>query len=177
MKKGEQGFTIIEAIVVIGIISVIGLAASMTIFQSIKVTESNNNRMTVLRQVNNAGYWISRDAQMVESAVTDNLSSTDFIILNWTEHDYDDDDIYHSVTYFFEGLSGGMGTLKRNHWSSAGANGDTLVAQYISYDPTDPVNTSNVSYQKPELTVKFTALFEDAKETREYKISRRINYN
>ena len=177
MKQGEKGFTIIEMVVSIAIIAIIGLAANMTIFQVVNGTARSNSHMTAVRQVHNAGFWISRDAQMAESVITDNLSLPDFIVLNWTERDYDSDDTYHSVTYFFEELSDEIGKLKRNHWSSAGADADTLVAEYIFYDPDDPVNTSNVSYQNPVLTVKLTALFGDASETREFGIVRRQNFN
>ncbi len=34
--------------------------------------------MTVVRQVQNAGYWLSRDAQMAQSVNADNLTSPDF---------------------------------------------------------------------------------------------------
>ena len=176
MRQSEKGFTIIEMIVAIAIMALIGLAATMTTFQSIKVTERNNDHLTAVRQVQNAGYWIGRDAQMSENITTDNLSGTDFLVLAWTEWD-DSGNVTasHSVTYFFVGLSDGIGKLKRNHWSSAGANNDTLVAQYISYDPDDPASTSNVSYQKPVLNVKLAALYGDAGETREYSISCRPN--
>ena len=178
MKQGEKGFSTIELLIALFIIGLIGFAATTTIFQVITCTERSNNHMTAVRQVQNAGYWISRDSQMAESVATDNLSAPDFIFLTWTERDYDGgDSTYHSVTYFFEGLSGGIGKLKRNHWSSIGANDDILVAEYIVYDPDDPVNTSNVSYQKPVLTVKVMALFEDASEAREYQASRRQNFN
>ena len=177
MSQGEKGFSTIELIVALSIIALIGLAATMTTFQVINVTERSESHMTAIRQVQNAGYWISRDAQMAESVITDNLSATDFIILTWTERDYVSDDIYHSVTYFFEELSDEIGKLKRNHWSSAGANADTLIAEYINYDHDDPVNTSNVSYQNSVLTVKLTALSGDASETREYRINRRQNFN
>ena len=82
---------------------------------------------------------------------------------------------YHSVSYFFEGLSDGIGKLKRNHWSSAGASEETLVAAYIYYDPADPENTSKLTYQSPVLTVRLIALYEEARETREYKVIRRPN--
>lgn len=177
MRHSERGFTIIETVVALTIISLIAGAATMTTFQVLKYTDGSDSKMTAVRQVQNAGYWISRDAQMAEGVVTDNLSSPNFIVMNWTERDYVSDDVYHSVTYFFDGLSGGIGKLKRNHWSSAGANYDTLIAEYICYDPGDPVNTSNVSYQKPALTVKLTALFGDARETREYRVNRRSNFN
>jgi len=175
MKQGEKGFTHIELIVAITIIALISGATAMATFQVFHGTERSNNHMTAVRQVHNAGYWISRDTQMAQSVTTDNLTLPDFLVLSWTERDYADEPTYHSVTYFFEDLTDGIGKLKRSHWSSAGANEQTLVAQYIYYDPDDPDDTSEASYQSPALTVQLTALFEETKETREYRINRRPN--
>ena len=177
MIQSEKGISTIELIVACAIIGLIGSAASMSIFQVFNVTEKSNESLKISSQVQNAGHWISRDTYTADSIIADNLSSPDFVVLNWTERDYVNDDIYHSITYFFDELSGGIGNLKRNHWSSAGEDQDILVAKYISYDSDDPVNTSNVSYQKPVLAVKLTALYGDADETREYRISRRQNFN
>jgi len=171
MREDERGFNTIEIIVAILIMSMIALGASMTIFQVIRVTAQSDSHMTALQQVQNAGFWISRDAQMADNVTTDNLSGTNFLVLGWTEVDDSDNTIDHSATYFFEELSGGIGILKRNYSSSAGLNNETLVAQYICYDPADPVNTSNVSYTSPSLTVKLVAIFADASDTREYQVS------
>ena len=151
--------------------SMIALGAMMTTFQVIKVTAQSDSHMTVLQQVQNAGFWISRDTQMADNVTTDNLSGTNFLVLSWTEVDDIDNIVYHSATYFFEELSGDIGILKRNYTSSTGANKETLVAKYICYDPADPVNTSNISYMSPSLNVKLVAIFNDASETREYQVS------
>ena len=177
MRQGEKGFTLIEFIVAISIIALIASAAAVTTFQVINGTGRSNSHMTSMRQVQNAGYWISRDARMAESIITDNLSSPNFVILNWAERDYGSDSTYHSVTYFFEDLSDGIGKLKRSHWSSAGANDEMLVAEYIYYDPGDSGNTSNASYQKPVLTLQLVAQFGDAQETREYRVNQRQTFN
>ena len=176
MRYSERGFTLIELAVAVAIIALIGSAAAATTFQVIRGSQSGNNRMTAVRQVQNAGYWIGRDVQMAESVDADGLSFPDFIVLNWTERDYSGgDSIYHSVSYFFEDLSDDIGKLKREHWSSAGANEQTLVADYIYYDPDGPDNSSKVSYQSPVLTLQLTAISGDAFETREYRIQRRPN--
>ena len=73
-------------------------------------------------------------------------------------------------------MSGGIGKLKRTHQDSEGTNEQMLVAQYIYYDPGDPVKTSNVSYQDQVLTLKIVGVFGDAQEAREYKIYRRPNF-
>ncbi len=102
MKLGEKGFTYIELIVALAIIALIGSATATTTIQVLRLTVRNNEHMTAVRQVQNAGYWISRDAQMAQSIITDNLTPPDFLVLNWIEWDYTDDLTYHSVTYFFE---------------------------------------------------------------------------
>ncbi len=174
MKPGEKGFTLIELIIATSIMVLASGAAGAAIFQVLRNTERNSNHMTVVRQVQNAGYWISRDAQMALSAnTTDNLT---FLSLSWTEWNDAGDPIYHSARYFFEDLTDGVGTLKRSYWSSAGANQMTLVAQYIYYNPSDAGNTSNVSYQSPILTVRLTAFLEESLKTREYKIKRRPGF-
>lgn len=177
MKDCEKGFTLIELVVALAIIPLIGIASTMTVFQVLKFTERSNSRMTVVTQVQNAGYWISGDAQAAERVVVDNLEPDVFLILTWTEREYGDDSTYHSVTYLFEQLSDGIGRLKRVHWSSTGANEETLVAEHIYYDPADPVDTSSVSYQAPLLITKLTSRFGDAIETREYRTSRRQNFD
>lgn len=290
MKLGEKGFTLIELIVAVAIIALIGSATATATLQVLRVTGRNNEHMTAVRQVHNIGYWISRDAQMAQSVATDNLTEPDFLVLNWTEWNYADDPIYHSVTYFFEdlidlaggnpipetewggtfggssldfgevvrqtadggyiiagatsscgagsydvyliktdasgnkewekaiggsssdfaysveqttdggyiiagatdshGAGGGdvylvkvsplinipVGKLKRSHWSSAGTNEQTLVAEYIYFNPDDPDNTTKASYQDSVLNVQLTSLFEEAIETREYMINLRPNF-
>ena len=175
MKPGEKGYTLIELLVAITIMAVASGAAGAAIFQVLRNTERNNDHMTVVSQVQNAGYWISRDAQMAQSVTADNLTLPDFLILSWTEWDDAGDPIYHSATYSFEELTDGIGKLKRSHWSSAGASEQTLVAQHIYYDPSDTDNTTKASYQGPVLTVQLTALFEETLESREYKIKHRPN--
>ena len=176
MKLGEKGFTLVELVVAIAITVLATGAAGAAIFQIFGGTERNSNHLTAVGQVHNAGYWISRDVQMAQSVTTDNLTLPDFLILSWTEWDAAGDPVYHSTRYFFEDLTDGIGKLKRSHWSSAGANEQTLVAKYIYYDPDDADATSKASYQSPVLTVQLTALFEEVLEIREYRIKHRPNF-
>ena len=174
-QKVEKGFTLIEIAVVIAVLAMIAFAGTAVTFQALKATGQSNERMTAIPQVQNAGYWISLDTRMAESIFVDNLEPPNFMILNWKDYEIGDT-THHSVTYFFEGLSGGIGKLKRNHWSSTGADEDTLIAQHIYYDPGDPDNTSIATYNSPELTVRLRAIFGDASVTREYKAVRRPNF-
>jgi len=174
MKHGEKGYTLIELIIAIAIMVIVSGAAGATIFQIFKNVERNNNHITTVHQVQNAGYWISRDAQKAQNATTDNLALPEFLILSWTEWDDDGDPTYHSATYSLEELTNGIGKLKRDHWSSAGANEQTLIADYIYYEPDDVDDTSKASYESPVLTVQLTALFEGILETKKYMIKHRV---
>ncbi len=175
MIRSEKGYTLIELIVAVAVIVLVSGAASITIFQVLKGTETNNSHMNAVRQVQNAGYWISRDAGMAQSIETDNLTSPDCLVFNWTVWDSEDEAIYHSATYFFEDLTDGIGKLKRSHWSSAGANEQTLIALHIYYAPGDPDNTSKADYQAPVLTLQLASLVDEAREIREYRVTHRPN--
>ncbi|MFC2071710.1 type II secretion system protein J [Chloroflexota bacterium] len=174
MKPGDKGYALIELLIAITIMVMAAGAAGAAIFQVLKNTERNNNYMTVVRQVQTAGYWICRDTQMALSVTaTGNLTLPDFLVLSWTEWDTDGDPIYHSANYTFEDLTDGVGKLKRTYISSAGASEQTMVAQYIYYSPDDVANTSSTSYESSVLTVQLTAAFEGILETREYKVKHR----
>jgi len=175
MRRGERGYTLIELVVAVSITVLVSASASIAIYQISKGTEANNTHMNAVRQVQNAGYWICRDTRMAQSIDTDNLTLPDFLVFNWTEWDDENEKIYHSANYFLEGLTDGIGTLKRIHWSSAGANEETLIATHIYYAPADPDATTKAEYQAPVLTLQLTSIFEDTMEIREYRINNRPN--
>lgn len=174
MRLNEKGFTMTELLVALPIFALLSVAAMVTIFQIFHLNGHNNDYMTAVRQVENAGYWIGRDTQMAQSVTADNLTLPDFILISWTEWDDDEDEpAYHSVRYFFEGMTDSLGTLKRYHWSSDGSNEQTLIAQYIYYNSANTTYTSSASYQGSVLAVKLTSFRDDILESREYKIVRR----
>ncbi len=134
MKPGEKGFTLIELLVAITIIALASGAAGTAIFQVLRNTERNSDLMTAVRQVENAGYQISRDAGMAQSVnATANLTLPDFLILSWTEQDTGDD---YEVTYTLEDMpEGQLKTMLRNQSVNGGSSNITFVAQYIDPDP------------------------------------------
>ncbi|MBU2535205.1 MAG: type II secretion system GspH family protein, partial [Chloroflexi bacterium] len=66
MRNGEKGYTLIELIIATTILVLVSGAASIAIFQIMKGTERNNTHINAVRQVQTAGYWISRDARMAQ---------------------------------------------------------------------------------------------------------------
>jgi len=89
----------------------------MTIFQVFSGNTRTSNHMTAVRQVQNAGYWVSHDAQMAQSVVITGLSGLP-LTLTWTEWD----GMVNEVTY---------NTIVDSELRRSQGASETLVAQYI----------------------------------------------
>ena len=169
MKRGERGFTVLEILVGLGIGAIIGAATIGGVGQIWSGTGDGGDYLSAVNQVQNAGRWIGRDSRVAEAVITDNLSASEFLVLNWTEYDYGEgDDIYHSVTYYFSGMSQNVGDLKRRQWDSATGDTETLVARNIYFNAADPDDTSMASLQGGVLYVKLVGRYGDTSETREF---------
>lgn len=173
MRKQEIGFTIIELLVATAIMALASVAAGMAIYQVFGGTEVNNDHMTALHQVQNAGYWISRDSQMAMSVnTTDELSFPHFFHIGWTEWDDDGTPSYHLIHYTLENGSGNLYSLKRTHMSTGALTEEMMVADYIFYQPGIEYS-SNATCNNTSILVNITSIFDDTKESREYEIDRR----
>jgi len=168
INKKERGFTLIELLVALAITGLITGAITMTIFQVVNVTARTNNHMTAVRQVQNAGYWVSHDGQMAQSIdIGDDPLGEGFpLILTWTDWD----DTVHQVTYTLENMIGGPKQLKRSHSVNGGEPSETIVARYI----VPGVPKTNVEFTYGVLTFTVTAAvggdWQEASETRVYEI-------
>ena len=130
MKKQEIGFTVIELLIAVSIMAVASVAAGAGIFQTFQNNERNNDRNTAITQLENAGYWISRDVLMSQAV---NTSGSEFFSANWTE--YESGDIYE-VTYTFADMDeGDYKKLLRTQLINGTDNTTRLVAESIDSDP------------------------------------------
>ena len=154
----QRGIALIELIIAVALSVVITGATTATIFQVIEGSARTNNHMTAVRQVQNAGYWVSHDAQTAQSV---NTTGTDGfpLTLTWTAWD----GIKYEVVY-----SENTTNLQRSY-SVDGAPVDTIfVAQYV-----DPSATSaNFTGGELTFTVKATVGTgsQARSETRLYKV-------
>ena len=176
MKKSEKGYSLIELLVAVTIMVLAATGAGSAVYQILKNIENNNDRMTVVRQVENAGYWISRDAQMARALSTsDNLTDPDFLSLSWTSWDDAGLIVDHSANYTFVNVTDKIGDLKRTYTNGVTTQ-TTIVAQYIFFDLADTSSTSNTTFNAPLLTVRLTAKYDQVEESREYSIQRRPGF-
>ncbi len=165
INKSQRGFTLIELLVAIAITGLITGGLTMTIFQVLTGNARTSNHMTAVRQVQNAGYWVSRDAQMAQSVEPDPDPDGFPLTLTWTDWDGDGYQVVYTLV---------DDKLQREHYTNRdiypNPDATTLVAQYI--DP-EPAKT-NCDFAGGVLTLTVTASlggdWQEASETRIYEV-------
>jgi len=158
INREQRGFTLIELIVAVAITGLIVGGITMSIFQVINIEARTSNHMTAVKEVQNAGFWVSHDAPMAQDVDTDDDPGTpelELVTLTWTEWN----NTYHEVTYTLEGTE-----LWRNDGGQR-----MRVAQYI-----DSVSCQRDPLDNRKLIFTVTATvgggWQEASETRTYEV-------
>ena len=66
--KGEQGFTLVELLIVIAITGFITSVLGVAINQIVTIPEFGGEKMTAMHELQNTAHWVSIDGQMSTSA-------------------------------------------------------------------------------------------------------------
>jgi len=156
LKAKEKGFTLIEVLVVLAILGAITGVMSMTITMIMRISPQSNDRAIVLRQVQNAGHWISRDVLMAQTVTPEPVSGT-LLSLEWDDWEGN----HYVVDYVFDG-----NTLKRQLNGAPGI----LIAEYIVVDDTS-FEMDDEADNEYKLIIK--ASHGEAEVERSYEISQR----
>ena len=90
IKKDQNGFSLVELIAAIGISGIIMVGLVILIFQLFIGHDRSSGEMTIVRQVQQAGYYISRDAHMA-SIIDDEPSAPEKLKLTWYGYAYHGD--------------------------------------------------------------------------------------
>lgn len=143
LKKNQWGFTLMEVTVAIAITSMIGVGVTMAISQVFNVNALSNNRITAVKQLENAIYWINHDAQMAQ-IVQPNGGSGFPLNLSWIEWD----NTMHQVSYTLEDNE-----LHRSHSINGSEPIQNVVATHINSDE----DMTNCQFVNGVLTFKITA--------------------
>ena len=164
LNKNQRGFTLIELLVALAITGLLASGLGMTIFQIFSGNAQSSSQMTVVRQVQNAGYWISQDTLMAQRVEVDADPSGFPLTLTWA--DWDTGDV-HQVVYSLSVDN----ELMRTYSINGALNATTFVAQYI-------ISIQATQGAGGKLTLEVTASVEGyrpANETRTYEIIPRAN--
>jgi prepilin-type N-terminal cleavage/methylation domain-containing protein len=162
----NKGFTLIEMVLALAILGSIGGVMAMTISQTIFGSRRSNDQATVLSQVQTAGYWMARDAQMSQYdllVADDDPDSPEVAHFEWSdwaaselllcEIDYTLVDNKLIRTLYEDGIVVNEITVARNI--------DQVSCTYY-------INVSGYHDEK-KLTISITASSGEASLTREYK--------
>ncbi len=115
MKRKRPGFTLLELLVGGAIMSVVAYGASMTVSSTFTSTRQANDKMTALLQVQNTGYWLSRDLIEAQNILPGDATETpqsEILTLVWTNWE---DATTQFVYYYTEEMQDGLKRLRRHN--------------------------------------------------------------
>ena len=114
--KDEKGLTLVELLIAGAITALIGGMLSTAIYQFIMTSERGNEKLEALHDVQNAGYWLTRDGLRAETInLVDGAPPADNLTLTWTNEGQT-----HTITYSLSGTdlerarSGNITTIAHN---------------------------------------------------------------
>jgi prepilin-type N-terminal cleavage/methylation domain-containing protein len=168
--SNQKGLTLVELVMAMAVTAIIASAVTAVIYQVFNMNARSSNHMIAIRQVQNAGYWVSHDAQMAQST---NVTGPNFLVLKWTDWNNGQ----NQVTYTLENASGGLKNLRRTYSIDSGSGPvvqtNFLVGQYI--DQTNTSCSSNLTSKELIFTVtaKVGSGSKAESETRRYEVKPR----
>lgn len=157
LKGKQSGFTLVELLVAVAILGAIGGALSTAITYIIMGSDRTKDQAVILQQVQNAGYWISRDVQMAVDVTPGGGGALVTV-------DQVDGGGAYVVAYVFDGT-----TLKRQLGGQ-----QTLIAQYIVKVKTSFVDDTEVGDALSKYKLTITASRGEAEVERVYEIAKRM---
>ncbi len=171
LNKNQRGSALIELVVIIAITGIIAAGITSTIFSVFSGNVNASGRMTAVRQVQNAGYWISHDVQMAQSVAPAADPDPDGfpLTLTWTDRNGDQ----HQVVYTLLADN----KLQREHYTNRDTNPDPdavfFVAKFIDQsNTTSELTTDGVLIF--HITVAVATGTDIQRETRVYEAISRL---
>jgi prepilin-type N-terminal cleavage/methylation domain-containing protein len=167
LKKNQTGFTLIELVVAMAITGILGVGVFTALFQIRNVNDTDNARMSAVKQVENAVYYINRDAQSAQT-ITPGGDSGFPLTLTWKTWGTPtaSPPVPPSTQNIIYSLDSN-GILSRSDGSSS-----KQIARYISTDSDDTNCSYNLTNHR--ITIQISAIYtirsKQAREMRQIEI-------
>ncbi|MFC2010745.1 prepilin-type N-terminal cleavage/methylation domain-containing protein [Chloroflexota bacterium] len=140
MRQRQKGFTLLEIVLVSGIVGAIVVVVGMTTMNLMMNYQRPSTQQILLQQVQNAGYQMPRDINMSSNVTL--TGPNGFPLTINIPVDQDENNNYN-VTYLFD-----SDNLKRQQFdSSDNLVTDTVIAQYVDTDNTTCDNLTGSLYK------------------------------
>ncbi len=164
----ENGFSLLSTLAALAIVAIVATGIMMAIYQIYNVSSGRTNSILAIRAVQNAGRWVTLDAQRAKTITTYGAGFP--LTMTWDDPANNQYEVVYSVSPDNE--------LQRQHYTNKTVNPDPdatmLIASYI-----DPSNTSCSVNSNKELiaTISANVSFDrhTSTETRTYRIYPRRN--
>ena len=175
IHKEQRGLTLIELLIALPIAALIIAAATGAIIQLLESSRASNH-MVALRQVQTAGYWVSKDGVQAQHVVDDNTTTLHIdvpppaiLILEWTGWQ---GNVSYRITYSLQDMpSGSLKQLERTEEVTGAEVVTSIIATNLVPEETSCEWTNNTV--KQAFTFKVTAKVGKQTETRIYEIKPR----
>ena len=116
--RRQDGFTLVEVLIALGIAAMITGALSTAIFQILDRSARGGETVRALNDIQNAGQWLYLDGERAETTdLIENDPPVSSMVLNWVA-----DSVSHTASYSISGTE-----LVRDHNGAV-----TTVARYVS---------------------------------------------
>ena len=181
-RPREAGFSLVELLIAITIGAMVAATLGLIIYQVFDTNARSSNHMVAVRQLEQAGHFISQDTQQAEAAsiADDPLTEgvTEVLTLTWYSYEYVDSSIElsqiekHQAIYTLQD-----GELVRSvYYTDMRPDPDGVpvlveaatIAEFLTLNPSPGGHTMSVT-----LTATVGSGSRQAVETRDYEITRR----
>jgi type II secretory pathway pseudopilin PulG len=160
-SKRQKGYSLIETIAGLALTCILIIGLTTFAVQTVTLSARANNRMHTMTQIENTGYWVSRDVQMAENLT---LGGSAGFPLQLAYKDTDQNE--YKVTYNITD-----GQMQRNLIKNDEDPVQILIMQSVNASP----SYTNLSYADGLLTLNITSTYKNSEISKNYQIKKRLD--
>ena len=158
IRKDQRGLTLVELMIAIALAGIVTAGITMLISNVFATSARTSNHMTAVRQVQSAGYWVSKDALQAQNVTPDGGDSGFPLTLTW-EWEGTKNEVTYTIT--------ADNKLQRTRSVGGVVTNTGVIAQFIDSAKTEVELVGGV------LRFKVTATVGGQSETRVYEVEPR----